>query len=1080
MTPQSKNMIIPWISVFLISSAPTLQAQIVDPADQSEVIELSPFEVDGSGDIGYQASSTLAGTRIATDLRDIGASVSVITREFLDDLGATDTEDLLVYTANTEVGGVGGNFSGATQETGGYSTLGQRLEPQRATRVRGLSQADLTRNFFVSDIPFDSFNIDRVAINRGPNAALFGLGSPGGVINSSLKSALMVDRTEMTLSYGSFGTHRETLDINREIIERKLALRVNTLFEKEKFEQDPAFERDQRVHAEILFRPWEDTTLRVNAESGSIKANRPRTMPPVDAFTSWWDGGKPTHAGEEDVRPDLANEWLISAFNVFFQPVTLYDDHTSSEPATDPGDAITTWWPNRFSGSTGIFFARLGSAPVRWQAGGFGNPARFDARTGVAGSSSFFTNDVITDRGIFDYRKQLIDGPNKFENQSFDTINFTLEQRLFDDRFGVELAYDRQNYKSIGSDSFSIERSQLLSVDVTTTLYDGTPNPHFGRPYISSPEGEDFRYTEREALRATAFYKLNASDLFDGEKSDFWFGRHNFTGFFNRQNIEQTNGGWWTIYSPEHYQRMGDSSLNVRGGVQVRAGTYSYLGESVANLADPTDAHVPNLQAVQGARPVQNGFLWNPDSEQWERGQTNGLERVLDSYHVGIDEIDSTVFVWQGFFANDKIVPTFSWRKDEVDNFQASAPAGPRNELFPDQLVLPSTPGISAQTQIRSWSLVGHSPDFINRRLPFDSDLSVHYIKAENFQVSEAATNMIGESLAFPTGQTEEFGFTVNALGGKVVARVNFFETKQSNQRISVPSLLLFGTIDNVLRENTPAEIAAAGFIPPWEDPAMPEKFRVMMRDTYNVTQIGTHPNGNPDYEFSTDNTVSSTRQLVTDGMEVEIAANPTPNWRVAFNVSQQNSGQSDSALLNREYIEARRDVWFTGATSQLQAEPTGGTLADLARRRFLNPFLVATAQDGGAVQELREWRWNLVTNYKFANSELPWLRGLGVGGAVRWQDDISIGFPVKLEEGTTVPDVDNAFFGDPETGVDLWFTYEGTAWRDKMDWTLRLGIKNLSSGEGLVPLSAQPDGTFAYYRIEAPRTFELSLRLRL
>ncbi|MDG2168614.1 MAG: hypothetical protein P8L44_11905 [Opitutales bacterium] len=55
-----------------------------------EVFELSPFAVDASGDTGYRATSTIAGSRLNTQLRDVAASVTVLTDEFLDDLGATD------------------------------------------------------------------------------------------------------------------------------------------------------------------------------------------------------------------------------------------------------------------------------------------------------------------------------------------------------------------------------------------------------------------------------------------------------------------------------------------------------------------------------------------------------------------------------------------------------------------------------------------------------------------------------------------------------------------------------------------------------------------------------------------------------------------------------------------------------------------------------------------------------------------------------------------------------------------------------------------------------------------------------
>src|SRR4051794_15053984 len=75
------------------SSAPAAEAE---RKDQSVV--LSPFLVSDERDTGYAATDTLAGTRLRTSLKDIAASVSVITKDFLDDIGATGTGDLLVYT----------------------------------------------------------------------------------------------------------------------------------------------------------------------------------------------------------------------------------------------------------------------------------------------------------------------------------------------------------------------------------------------------------------------------------------------------------------------------------------------------------------------------------------------------------------------------------------------------------------------------------------------------------------------------------------------------------------------------------------------------------------------------------------------------------------------------------------------------------------------------------------------------------------------------------------------------------------------------------------------------------------------
>jgi outer membrane receptor protein involved in Fe transport len=97
-----------------------------------ETIVLSPFVVDASQDTGYQAASTLAGTRIRTNLTDVAASIQVVTKEMLQDTGSRNSADLLVYTTNTEVGGIGGNFSatyttgeGYTVESGNFRRTGQ-------------------------------------------------------------------------------------------------------------------------------------------------------------------------------------------------------------------------------------------------------------------------------------------------------------------------------------------------------------------------------------------------------------------------------------------------------------------------------------------------------------------------------------------------------------------------------------------------------------------------------------------------------------------------------------------------------------------------------------------------------------------------------------------------------------------------------------------------------------------------------------------------------------------------------------------------------------------------------------------
>ena len=111
-------------TVLCLASVLRLQAQTTAPAtgqstdDSDETLVLSPFVVDASEDAeGYAAKSTLAGTRVRTDLRDVASAISVVTQKFLQDTGATGNESLLQYTPSSEVGGVRGNFSGAPLRT---------------------------------------------------------------------------------------------------------------------------------------------------------------------------------------------------------------------------------------------------------------------------------------------------------------------------------------------------------------------------------------------------------------------------------------------------------------------------------------------------------------------------------------------------------------------------------------------------------------------------------------------------------------------------------------------------------------------------------------------------------------------------------------------------------------------------------------------------------------------------------------------------------------------------------------------------------------------------------------------------
>ena len=261
--------------------------------EEEEVFELSPFAVDASGDEGYYASQTMAGGRLSGSLKDTGAAVQVVTKEFMDDLGATGIEELLQYTTSSEVAGILGNISGADEGgTGETNVGGARRDPDGATRVRGLTAPDRTRNFFVTDIPFDTYNTERIDINRGANSFLFGLASPAGIINNDLARARFRNTNEFRFRIGSGGvnpSYRGEFKLNRVVVEDKLAVHVAGVMDRTEYRQRPTYKNDDRIYTAFSYRPFgnENTVFRGHMETGEILGNAPDVLLPQVNFDTF-------------------------------------------------------------------------------------------------------------------------------------------------------------------------------------------------------------------------------------------------------------------------------------------------------------------------------------------------------------------------------------------------------------------------------------------------------------------------------------------------------------------------------------------------------------------------------------------------------------------------------------------------------------------------------------------------------------------------------------------------------------------------------------------------------------------------
>jgi outer membrane receptor protein involved in Fe transport len=214
-------------SLTLLSAQSTTSTTSSSPPAKDEkesVVQLSPFEVV-SDNKGYYSGNTMSGTRLNSKLEDLGAAISVVTKEQMSDFALLDMNDIFNYEASTE--GTGNYTDFAFNRNGEPESMTQ-LQPEIANRIRGVGNTNTTLGNFETSgrVPIDPIAIDSVEISRGPNSSIFGIGSVAGNVNA-VPSAANITRNFSRFSsrVDSFEGYRFTTDLNRVLLRNKLAVR---------------------------------------------------------------------------------------------------------------------------------------------------------------------------------------------------------------------------------------------------------------------------------------------------------------------------------------------------------------------------------------------------------------------------------------------------------------------------------------------------------------------------------------------------------------------------------------------------------------------------------------------------------------------------------------------------------------------------------------------------------------------------------------------------------------------------------------------------------------------------------------
>jgi iron complex outermembrane receptor protein len=167
--------------------------------------------------LAFYTPENFGGTRLDIPLREVPQSIRVVDKQLLQDVTAVRVQDSFDYVSGVSYQ----NAFGGLWEN--YAMRGFTGDSNNAGLAYLLNGFSSNRGF---NAPRDTANVESIEFLKGPTAALFGAGDPGGTLNVMTKRPLWTSRHEIQTLFGSFDFFRQTLDTTGPL-NKNLAYRFN-------------------------------------------------------------------------------------------------------------------------------------------------------------------------------------------------------------------------------------------------------------------------------------------------------------------------------------------------------------------------------------------------------------------------------------------------------------------------------------------------------------------------------------------------------------------------------------------------------------------------------------------------------------------------------------------------------------------------------------------------------------------------------------------------------------------------------------------------------------------------------------
>ncbi len=1037
------------LAAWLVAST-AVDAQTAAPKEDATVL-LSPFEVRTDKDTGYIATNTLAGSRLNTRLVDTPASISVMTKDFLNDIGALDVKQAMEYalSAGNDIGGGGSQLGAST----GNGLVGNEFNFQ----IRGYRSATLTRDYFPTLLDADAFNIERVEVARGPNSLLFGIGGPGGIVNSTPKRA-DPDRNfgEIALRAGSWGLRRAAIDVNRRLLNGRLGLRLNAVHQDADGFHD--FQADNRRRAALAatWRPTDATTVRAGGELGHLHQNRVRPWSAGDSCGQWAANGRRMFAFGTPESP---------AGNLAPGSSGVVDENYSQVFSSAGTGAPVNGLPARpdldgilgieqRSGTTGTYNLFM-DGPLAGKTLYLGTRAQgaryYRTSAGYGNAAGFNTPFPVRDESIYP-RHANIAGPGQYSETDYYSAGVAIEHRIGRSLF-LEAAVNRTqrdllNRTVLGFSAISVQYdiTSLLPTFRSDFTYNATPggptttgqgvgalnfaqhvaNPLAGQMLVLYNPSYSKQSNELDDLRLSASYKLGLGRA----------GQHTFLAFASRA-LTETHRRDYATGNVDPARTAANHFTNV----PTRVRHVDVFSPNLADrgIPDPWNDPAPASNVIYGApnERFTPGFVLN--------GRSHSRNRI-----------DSAAVALHSTFFKGNLITTAGGRRDRIRVYND----GPLIRDPATQAVTGLTPatvaGVNVAGNTYSLGAVLH--------LPWVRGLSAVGNKSTNFRDQSGAQRFedleVRRSLALGPleGEGRDYGFKLGLLDGRLNATLTRFEVAQRNAAA--------GTDGNVTS---------------------------YINAIWTTIQNGGPNTIQTDVQNPTGHRVggSDTRTQESSGYELELTANLSRGWRATFNVSHSENVVAGLGESVGAYVEKHRAEWLTHRALNYNTSAAPGFLNNAGGSNSIGALvtgldgILAFVRSGNNQTEvnIRPWNANGFTAYRFSEGRL---RGLTVGGGVNYRGKAVVGVKAPLN-ATQADQSVQVFMGNAYYLVNGMLAYD-LKLRANYSLRLQLNVENLLDNDELQVLSSnygisQPPfntGTINkwYYHFE-PRRYSFSMTFR-